>query len=105
LDSGRELGEGETMAGKRTLSDTSPDPSTWSVADADAAASTLKDALARVGLVLPSVGPDFASVQNPLVSLGRCRPDVAVNLAACLDELANRREEAPQCSTQTEQQA
>jgi hypothetical protein len=115
LVSGRELGEGETVVGTRTLSGTTPDPRRWSVADADVAVKALKDALARVEIVLPSVDRESAAIENPLIQLGRCRPDVAIDLAACLDELAelraeNSRKEAPECSTptrtstQTEQQ-
>ncbi|MEU9011377.1 hypothetical protein AB0D12_16660 [Streptomyces sp. NPDC048479] len=58
------------------------------IKDAEAARDELRDTLAAVGVVLPSLGLDDASlardVPRPLVDLGRCNPRVARQLAAIL---------------------
>lgn len=49
----------------------------------------LREALARVGVVLPSLRPDPVSYEHrylpPLVELGRCTMDVARRLTHALD--------------------
>ncbi|MFE3885456.1 hypothetical protein ACFXPQ_21540 [Streptomyces lydicus] len=49
----------------------------------------LRESLARVGVVLPSLRPDPVSYEHrylpPLVELGRCTMDVARRLARALD--------------------
>ncbi|MCT9087475.1 hypothetical protein N4G70_01185 [Streptomyces sp. ASQP_92] len=49
------------------------------------AVEALKAALARTGLVLPSLGIDDGSSLG-LVNLGRVRPDVALRLAVLLSQ-------------------
>ncbi|QIK06146.1 hypothetical protein G7Z12_09030 [Streptomyces sp. ID38640] len=55
---------------------------------AEAAQGELREALAAVDVVLPSLGVDPVSLTSeylaPLVELGRCRADVACKLAAAL---------------------
>ncbi|MEV5479543.1 hypothetical protein [Streptomyces sioyaensis] len=50
----------------------------------------LREALARAGVVLPSLRPDPVSIAHrylpPLVELGRCSMDVARKLTAALTE-------------------
>ncbi|MFI0905377.1 hypothetical protein ACH4TE_17780 [Streptomyces sioyaensis] len=52
----------------------------------------LREALARAGVVLPSLRPDPVSIAHrylpPLVELGRCSMDVARKLTAALTEPA-----------------
>ncbi|MGG8409595.1 hypothetical protein ACM614_24855 [Streptomyces sp. 12297] len=52
----------------------------------------LKEALAGVGVVLPSVGMDQVSAAGayglPLIDLGRCNLDTALRLTAVLHERA-----------------
>ncbi|KOT64457.1 hypothetical protein ACH4GK_21170 [Streptomyces rimosus] len=58
------------------------------VTDAEAARDELRDALAEVGITLPSLGLDGPSLASdaprPLVELGRCAPEVARRIAAAL---------------------
>ncbi|WP_030902882.1 hypothetical protein [Streptomyces sp. NRRL F-5126] len=58
------------------------------IREAGAARDELRTALAGVGVVLPSLGIDLPSVTSdclpPLVELGRCRTDVARQLASVL---------------------
>jgi hypothetical protein len=49
-------------------------------------ADRLRSALAAHGLTLPSLGVDMASGYVQLVSLGRCRPDVADKLSQILEK-------------------
>ncbi|MBP0458751.1 hypothetical protein [Streptomyces montanisoli] len=62
------------------------------IREAGAARNELRAALAAVGLVLPSLGIDLPSMTSdclpPLVELGRCRADVARQLAAALRKSA-----------------
>ncbi|MFB7254327.1 hypothetical protein [Streptomyces nojiriensis] len=56
--------------------------------EAEAAGDELREALAEVDVVLPSLGVDLVSLTSdylsPLVELGCCRADVAWKLAAAL---------------------
>ncbi|MFI8362546.1 hypothetical protein ACIGD1_20520 [Streptomyces sp. NPDC085612] len=56
--------------------------------EAEAARDELREALAGVDVVLPSLGVDLVSLTSdylsPLVELGSCRADVAWKLAAAL---------------------
>ncbi|XIE78629.1 hypothetical protein AB6O49_11915 [Streptomyces sp. SBR177] len=54
------------------------------------AMESLREALAGVGLVLPSLGVDPGSPTLRLVELGRVRADVAVRLAEALRRGAER---------------
>ncbi|MEU3342687.1 hypothetical protein [Streptomyces sp. NPDC006668] len=54
------------------------------VTDPHEAVETLPAALDRAGIVLPSLGADFANPDPKLVELGRVRADVAVRLARAL---------------------
>ncbi|WMX45055.1 hypothetical protein RGF97_09595 [Streptomyces roseicoloratus] len=58
------------------------------IRDAKAARDELRSALLDVDIVLPSLGLDTVSLASPyttpLVDLGRCRPDVARQLASLL---------------------
>ncbi|MFI0258659.1 hypothetical protein ACH4OW_06430 [Streptomyces sp. NPDC017056] len=58
------------------------------ITDAEAARDELRDALAGVGITLPSLGLDGPSLASdaprPLVELGRCAPEVARRLATAL---------------------
>lgn len=62
------------------------------IRDAEGARDELRAALLGVGVVLPTVRLDAASVAGedprPLVELGRCAPDVARQLAAVLRRCA-----------------
>ncbi|RZU36050.1 hypothetical protein EV284_3537 [Streptomyces sp. BK022] len=60
-----------------------PAPTSWSEGEARTALVKLRDALAMVNVTLPSLGLDHVSVihGNPLIELGRIRPDVAEELA------------------------
>jgi hypothetical protein len=66
-------------------------PLTWDSKTADDAVAALKLATAQVGITLPSLSRDFSSLDNPLVELGRARPDVVKHLADCLVELVELR--------------
>lgn len=50
-------------------------------ADAVSAVEVLRGALTAAGIVLPSLGVEYASPSLHLVSLGRVRSDIAVRLA------------------------
>ncbi|MFD5764618.1 hypothetical protein ACFWIN_02165 [Streptomyces sp. NPDC127049] len=54
------------------------------------AMKSLREALAGVGIVLPSLGVDPGSPALRLVELGRVRADVAVRLAEALRRGAER---------------
>ncbi|MCB5906819.1 hypothetical protein [Streptomyces pinistramenti] len=58
--------------------------------EVEEATKELEEALAGVGIVLPSLGPDIVSYTHfslpPLVELGRCSTEVARRLAAVLRE-------------------
>lgn len=54
--------------------------------DPHQAVETLRAALDRAGIVLPSLGADFANPDLKLVELGRVRADVAVRLARALEQ-------------------
>lgn len=58
-------------------------PTKWSEGEARKALRSLSDALEYVGVVLPSLSVDVASLQMeaPLIDLGRARPDVIEELA------------------------
>ncbi len=57
----------------------------YDTTDPGAAAEQLRAALARAGIVFPSLGTDYGSSLG-LVDLGRVHPDVAVRLALHLDK-------------------
>ncbi|SMF49677.1 hypothetical protein [Streptomyces sp. Amel2xC10] len=59
--------------------------------DPRVAVESLRAALDRAGIVLPSLGADSASPPLRLIELGRVRADVALRLAHALE----RRETAP----------
>jgi hypothetical protein len=79
------------MAGSRTKKQGAL-PTRWSIKETNDAVQALKDALAGVGVLFPSLDREHSSLESPLVDLGRCRPDVAVALADCLVELVELRE-------------
>ncbi|MEW2395907.1 hypothetical protein [Streptomyces sp. NPDC046862] len=58
------------------------------VEEAEETVEELRQALARAGIVLPSLGLDPATLAReapcPLVDLGRCSVDAAARLAAAL---------------------
>lgn len=58
------------------------------VEEAEETVEELRQALARAGIVLPSLGLDPATLAReapcPLVDLGRCSVDVAARVAAAL---------------------
>ncbi|GGU58068.1 hypothetical protein GCM10010211_23690 [Streptomyces albospinus] len=60
--------------------------------EVDALTTELREALARAGVVLPSLRPDPVSIAHrympPLVELGRCSMEVARQLTAALAEPA-----------------
>lgn len=66
-------------------------PTSWDSKVADDAVSALRLATQEVGITLPSLGREYSSLANPLVELGRVRPDVAKTLADCLVELVELR--------------
>ncbi|MFG2827860.1 hypothetical protein ACGFWI_10405 [Streptomyces sp. NPDC048434] len=57
--------------------------------DVETVTTDLREALARAGVVLPSLRPDPVSYEHrylpPLVELGRCTMDVARRLTRALD--------------------
>lgn len=65
------------------------------VEDAEEARDELRDALADLGVNLPSLGIDVVSLGShflpPLVELGCCRPSVARRLTAALRSVARER--------------
>lgn len=69
----------------RTPTSNRPAPTRWTESEARRALKSLKDALSYVGIVLPSLDMDHLSslspIDGPLIELGRCRPDVALELA------------------------
>lgn len=79
------------MAGTRAKKQGMP-PTRWSVKETNDAVQALKDGLTAVGVTLPSLSREHSALDSPLVDLGRCRPDVAQDLAACLVELVELRE-------------
>jgi hypothetical protein len=79
------------MAGTRAKRRAVP-PTKWSSKEANDAVQALKDALSAVGVTFPSLGREHSAIDSPLVDLGRCRPDVAQDLAARLVELVELRE-------------
>lgn len=60
--------------------DQGPDTS----ADAESAVEALRGALTAAGIVLPSLGAEYASPSLSLVTLGRVRSDVALRLAEAI---------------------
>ncbi|MGW0626116.1 hypothetical protein [Streptomyces sp. NPDC002758] len=78
------------MAGTRTQKQRTP-PTRWSVKETNDAVQALKDGLTAVGVTFPSLDREHSALDSPLVDLGRCRPDVAQDLAACLVELVELR--------------
>lgn len=64
------------------------------IAEAAEAVTELRDALARAGIVLPSLGLDAltlaAEPPRPLVELGRCTADTARRIAAALTREGER---------------
>jgi hypothetical protein len=78
------------MAGTRTKKQRTP-PTRWSVKETNDAVQALKDGLTAVGVTFPSLDREHSALDSPLVDLGRCRPDVAQDLAACLVELVELR--------------
>jgi hypothetical protein len=83
--------EEKQMAGTRAKKQ-GPPPTTWSTKETTDAVQALKDGLAAVGVTFPSLDREYSAMPSPLVDLGRCRPDVAQDLAACLVELVELRE-------------
>jgi hypothetical protein len=83
------MSEGQKRA--RTNRPKNP-PNNWTLRDADAAVTALKEALNQVNITLPSVDRAYGALSNPLVDLGRARPDVVMELASCLTELVELRE-------------
>jgi hypothetical protein len=79
------------MAGTRAKRQGQP-PTTWSTKETTDAVQSLKAALAAVGVTFPSLDREYSAMSSPLVELGRCRPDVAQDLAALLVELVELRE-------------
>jgi hypothetical protein len=79
------------MAGTRAKKQGAP-PTRWSFKETTDAVQALKDGLAAVGVTFPSLSREHSALDSPLVDLGRCRPDVAQDLAACLVELVELRE-------------
>jgi hypothetical protein len=79
------------MAGTRAKKQGTP-PTRWSVKETNDAVQALKDGLTAVGVTFPSLDREHSALDSPLVDLGRCRPDVAQDLAACLVELVELRE-------------
>jgi hypothetical protein len=79
------------MAGMRAKKRAVP-PTRWSSKEANDAVQALKEALAAVGVTFPSLSREYSAIDSPLVDLGRCRPDVAQDLAARLTELVELRE-------------
>jgi hypothetical protein len=79
------------MAGTRAKRQGQP-PTTWSTKEAVDAVQVLKGALAAVGVTFPSLDREYSAMSSPLVELGRCRPDVAQDLADLLAELVELRE-------------
>jgi hypothetical protein len=63
-------------------------PSVACVEEAEEAVRELREALARAGIVLPSLGLDIVSivreVPQPLVELGRCTVETARRIAVVL---------------------
>ncbi|WP_329125670.1 hypothetical protein [Streptomyces sp. NBC_01353] len=61
-------------------------PTTGTVQEAQEVAGELREALARVGITLPSLGLDVltlaADPPRPLIELGRCTVETARRLAA-----------------------
>ncbi|MFF2813576.1 hypothetical protein ACFVT2_41720 [Streptomyces sp. NPDC058000] len=59
-------------------------------AEVESVITELRDALARAGIILPSLGLDLVSYAHrtmpPLVELGRCNMDTARRLAKVLGE-------------------
>ncbi|WP_018537976.1 MULTISPECIES: hypothetical protein [unclassified Streptomyces] len=59
-------------------------------AEAEVVITELREALARAGIILPSLGLDAVSYAHrsmpPLVELGRCNMDTARQLAKVLGE-------------------
>ncbi|MFK0293139.1 hypothetical protein ACIQU6_22040 [Streptomyces sp. NPDC090442] len=62
------------------------------IAEAEAARDALADALARSGIVLPSLSVDPLSYSGqpprPLIELGRCNPQTARRLADVIGDRA-----------------
>jgi hypothetical protein len=79
------------MAGMRAKKRVAP-PTKWSGKEVNDAVQALKEALSAVGVTFPSLDREHTTINSPLVELGRCRPDVAEDLAACLVELVELRE-------------
>jgi hypothetical protein len=79
------------MAGTRAKKRGAP-PTRWSSKETNDAVQALKDGLTAVGITFPSLSREHSAIDSPLVDLGRCRPDVAQDLAACLVELVELRE-------------
>lgn len=67
-------------------------PLVWTTTDADNAVKALMDATDRLGITIPSLAREYMSLDFPLVELGKVRPDVAMELAKALTELADFRE-------------
>jgi hypothetical protein len=65
------------------------------IEDAEEARDELREALADVGVLLPSLGVDVGSLVSrylpPLVDLGRCTPGTARRLATALRSSAGER--------------
>jgi hypothetical protein len=59
-------------------------PFNWTEDDAYGALRDLKGALKDAGIVLPSFSVERAATDRPLMELGRCRPDVARQLATVI---------------------
>ncbi|MFC8508361.1 hypothetical protein ACFU3J_23040 [Streptomyces sp. NPDC057411] len=64
------------------------------IAEAAQAVAELRDALARAGIVLPSLGLDALTLSaeppRPLVELGRCTVETARRIAAALTREGER---------------
>ncbi|MFE6691492.1 hypothetical protein ACFVFQ_34100 [Streptomyces sp. NPDC057743] len=63
--------------------------------EVESALTELREALARAGIILPSLGLDPVSYAHrtmpPLVELGRCNSDTARRLAEVLAKVAGER--------------
>jgi hypothetical protein len=77
------------MSETHTTPAVGPPKTRWTLKEAEDAADELAEALRRNHLSLPSVNVEARNL-NPLVSLGRVRPDVLLSIAAVLRKGAVR---------------
>ncbi|MFF2653203.1 hypothetical protein [Streptomyces sp. NPDC058045] len=64
----------------------------WTAEDSEAAVKELRGALDRAAVTIPSLGVDFGAFtyDQPLVELGRIRPDIALRLAEVISRGAKQ---------------